>query len=213
MSDNSGNLVLHWSPSAPFVRKVSILAMELGLDERIERRRTPVAPVRPNPTLLAGDNPLSKLPAMILPDGNVLYDSRVICEYLDSIAERPRFFPRDGARRWEALRRQALGDGVSDIVILWRDEAMRKENASQRHVETMAAKFEASLDQMQRDIPDAGDRFDIGDVAIGCALSYLDFRAADIDWRQGRPRLAEWYRGFEARDSVARTLLSSDKDI
>lgn len=213
MSDKAPDMLLHWSPSAPFVRKVLICAIELDLINRIETVRTPVAPVRANERLLAGENPLSKLPALRLADGTALYDSRVICEYLDCLAGSDRVIPLDPARRWTALRRQALGDGVSDIVILWRDEAMRGDNASARHVDTMRAKFLASLDQMERDAAASTGGFDIGDIATGCALSYLDFRVTEIDWRTGRSALSGWYEEFLARPSAAATPLSSDKKI
>lgn len=201
---------LHWSPSAPFVRKVMICAAERGLVGRIETVRTPVAPVRPNPALLAGDNPLSKVPAMATDQGP-LYDSRVICEYLDDLGDAPPLFPT-GPARWTALRQQALGDGLSDIVILWRDEMMRGDQGSARHLEAMQAKVGAALDQAARDVPSLNRPFDIGHVGLGCALAYLDFRLSDqLDWRSGRKALSDWHAVFEARPSVSAYPLINDK--
>lgn len=206
-------MILHWSPSAPFVRKVLICAMERGIDDLVETIRTPVAPVRANPTLLAGDNPLSKVPALRLQNGASLYDSRVICEYLDQLGEQPPLIPVRGEERWRSLRRQALADGVSDIVILWRDEGMRGESASKRHIDTMRTKFDAALNQMARDMENPDSTFNIGDIATGCALSYLDFRVEEMDWRAGRPALADWYQQFEERPSAVATKLRSDKPV
>ena len=206
-------MTLHWSPSAPFARKVMMVAIETGLDGAIERVRTPVAPVRPNPVLLAGDNPLSKVPALVLGDGTRLYDSRVICEYLDTLHRSAPLFPSAGPARWQALRRQALADGVSDIVILWRDEHMRGAAASARHIDAMHAKLEAAVDQMNRDVPASGNGPDIGDIATACALSYLDFRVEELAWRTDRHALAAWYATFELRPAAVATRLASDKPV
>ena len=101
---------LHWSPRSPFVRKVMIAAHERGLVDRIVCVRTIAAMTKPHAELMA-DNPLSKIPTLVLDDGLVLYDSPVICEYLDGIGGAPKLFPAEPAARFEALRRQALGDG------------------------------------------------------------------------------------------------------
>ena len=101
---------LHWSPKSPFVRKVMIAAHELGLTDRIERVRTVTTMLRPNPDLLP-DNPLSKIPTLVLPDGSPLYDSLTICEYFDHLAGGGRLFPLPGAERWQALLWHSLGDG------------------------------------------------------------------------------------------------------
>jgi glutathione S-transferase len=115
---------LHWSPRSPFVRKVMIFAHETGLVDRLECVRTVVAMTTANVDLLT-DNLLSKIPTLILDDGTVLYDSAVICEYLDSLHGGSKLFPPDGPARWTALRRQALGDGFLDLLILWRYERQR----------------------------------------------------------------------------------------
>ena len=212
MSSADAPLTLHWSPSAPFVRKVLICAHEAGLIDRIQNVRTPVAPQRPNAVLLGGDNPLSKVPALVVPGVGPLYDSRVICEYLDSLHDGPRLFPQ-GPARWAALRQQALGDGMSDIVILWRDEIMRGDKSSPGHLSAMNAKMEAALDQAERDAPSLDRPFDIGHIGLGCALSYLDFRLSEIEWRTNRPALSAWYDIFASRPSVAAYPLTSDKPV
>ena len=140
---------LHWSPRSPFVRKVMIVAHELDLTGRIETVRTVVAMVRPNPDLLS-DNPLSKIPTLVLDDGRVLIDSLVICEYLDALAGGGRLFPAQGDARWDALARHALANGLLDILILWRNERDKPE--ARRTPEWLAAfslKTEGALDRLQ----------------------------------------------------------------
>src|SRR6476620_2299768 len=110
---------LHWSPRSPFVRKVMVFAHETALVDRLNCVRTVVAMKAPNAALLP-DNPLSKIPTLVLDDGTALYDSGVICEYLDTLHAGPFLFPAQGPARWTALRRQALGDGLLDFLLLWR---------------------------------------------------------------------------------------------
>lgn len=111
---------LYWSPRSPFVRKVLVAVHELGLADRIGIVATPVAMTLPNAGLLR-DNPLGKIPALVLDDGTVVHDSLVICECLDALAG-PRLFPPPGPARWTALTRHALGNGMRDMLVLWRNE-------------------------------------------------------------------------------------------
>jgi glutathione S-transferase len=194
---------LYWSPSSPFVRKVMICADEAGVKDRIEMIRAGGGPTRLNPVLLA-DNPLNKIPTLLTGDGEALYDSRVICEYLNALGP-GHLFPTDPARRWTAIRRQAMADGVCDVIILQRDEHLRGEGyRSPAHQVAFAAKALGGLDRAEREAAAlAATPFDIGHVAVGCCLSYLDFRAPELAWREGRPALAAWYEGFEQRPSAA----------
>ncbi len=195
---------LHWSPRSPFVRKVMIVAHERGLIDRLNCVRTVAAMTTPHAELMR-DNPLSKIPTLVLDDGTVLYDSPVICEYLDALDSKPQLFPIEREPRMRALRRQALGDGFLDLLVLARNERLR-EQPSQLHLTSAAVRTAAVLDSLE---PEAGalaaSAFDIGHIAIGCALSYLDFRFADQDWRKDHPRLASWHAGFAARPSVEAT--------
>src|SRR6476620_10929557 len=134
---------LHWSPRSPFVRKVMVVAHETGLVDRLTCVRTVVAMKAPNAALLP-DNPLSKIPTLVLDDGSPLYDSKVICEYLDTLHERIKLFPVEGPARWTALRRQALGDGFLDFLLLWRHERERSP-PSQILLDAFAAKYQATL--------------------------------------------------------------------
>src|SRR5690349_15532170 len=172
-----GRMRLHWSPRSPFVRKVLLAAHELGLAGRIERVRTVVRMTRPNPGLLP-DNPLSKIPTLVLADGTVLIDSVVICEYLDALAGGGILFPAAGPERWTALARHALANGLLDILILWRNERERPEGKRLPELlDSFALKTRTALDRLEREAPDlAATRFGIGHIALGCCLSYLDFR-------------------------------------
>jgi len=198
-------LQLHYNVASPFVRKVMAVAIETGLSDRIEpvkRLPSPVAPVRE----LVADNPLGKIPCLVTDDGSALYDSRVICEYLDSLHHGPKMFPPAGAARWTALRRQALGDGIMDAAVLTRYETfLRPEDVRwEAWIDNQKQKFRRGLDALEFEGPSLGV-VDIGTIAIACALGYLDFRFAGEDWRAGRPRLGAWFEQFAQRPSIATT--------
>jgi len=195
---------LHWSPRSPFARKVMIVAHERGLVDRLHCVRTVAAMTAPHAELMR-DNPLSKIPTLVLDDGAALYDSPVICEYLDALDGKPQLFPRDRRLRMVALRRQALGDGFLDLLVLARNERLRKE-PSEVQLNSAAVRSGAVLDSLEREAQALmASGFDIGHIAIGCALSYLDFRFAEEDWRKRRPNLARWHAGFAGRPSVEAT--------
>jgi len=195
---------LHWSPRSPFVRKVMIAAHELGLADRFDCVRTVVATTKPH-ALLMEENPLSKIPTLVLDDGTVIYDSPVVIEYLDQLHDRPKLIPAALPDRMKALRRQALGDGFLDFLLLWRNERER-EHPSDVHLASYAEKRKAILLALDKEADDlAATPFSVGHIAIGCALSYLDFRFAADDWRAGHPRIAAWHATFAARPSVRAT--------
>jgi glutathione S-transferase len=195
---------LHWSPRSPFVRKVMIVVHERGLTDRISCVRTVAATAKPHAGLMK-DNPLSKIPTLVLDDGMALYDSPVICEYLDALESAPKLFPAEPNARLLAQRRQALGDGFLDLLVLLRDERMRAQ-PSEAHKTSASVRKAAVLRSLEAEAPAlAAAPFGIGHVAIGCALSYLDFRYADEDWRKDHPRLAQWHATFAARPSVQAT--------
>jgi glutathione S-transferase len=202
---------MHWSPKSPFVRKAMIAAHELGLTERIELVRTVTTMRVPNPALLP-DNPLSKIPTLLLDDGSPLYDSLTICEYFDHLAGGGILFPPAGPERWQALLWHSLANGLLDIVILWRNE--REKDPSIQYDEWIAAfatKTRISLDRLEDFAPEMdAARFGIGHIAVGSCLSYLDFRFDTLAWRDGRPALARWYDGFRLRPSAAATEIVND---
>lgn len=198
---------LHWSPRSPFVRKVMVFAHEAGLAGRIETVRTQVAMTQANPDLMRV-NPIGKIPTLITDDGMVLYDSTVICEYLDSLHAEPKLIPQQPERRWQALRWHALGDNMLDNLILWRNETLRP--AAQQSPETIAAwdlKIRSALAALNREA-DALETapIGIGHVAIGVALGYMDFRFPGFGWRDGNTKIAAWYEIFSRRPSMRNTV-------
>ena len=196
---------LHWSPRSPFVRKVMILAHEASLTDRLTLLRTVVAMSEPNIPLM-DDNPLAKIPTLVLEDGTILYDSPVICEYLDTLHGGKRLFPQAGSEKWTALRRQAFGDGLMDLLVLWRNERTKPpERQTKTWLDAFALKMKRSLAALEAEAPDLARGFDIGHITIGGALSYIDFRFPDLDWRAGHPKLAAWHAEFESRPSVKDT--------
>jgi glutathione S-transferase len=191
---------LHWSPRSPYVRKVMVVAHELGLAQQIETVRTVVGGTTPHQELMR-ENPLGKIPTLVLEDGTILYDSPVICEYLDTLHEGAKLFPA-WPERLVALRRLALGDGMLDIALAWLGERFRPpERRSEQHMALWETKLRACVDALEHETLNDGS-FTIGHIAIGIALSYLDFRFADLAWRDGHTRLAEWHARFNARPSV-----------
>jgi glutathione S-transferase len=195
---------LRYSPTSPYVRKVMIVALEAGIADRIEKLATTVAPVTLNDAL-KGENPLVKVPSLTADDGTELYDSPVICEYLDSLHGAATLFPAPGPARWTALRRQALGDGILDAAILNRYETTLRPKELQWATwsEGQMRKVWGALDALEGERLDGP--FDIGAIAIGCALGYLDFRYAAAEWRKTRPRLATWYAEISKRPSMVAT--------
>jgi glutathione S-transferase len=200
---------LHWSPRSPFVRKVMIVAHERGIADRLDCVRTVAAMTTPHAELMK-DNPLSKIPTLVLDDGTVLYDSPVICEYLDALDGKPQLFPPERAARLIALRRQALGDGFLDLLVLARNERLRPQ-PSDVHLASAAVRTTAVLESLEGEADAlAASGFTIGHIAVGCALAYLDFRFAEQDWRKHHARLAAWHGTFTARPSVQATLPVDD---
>ncbi len=197
---------LHWSPRSPFVRKVMIAGHETGLLARITCVRTVVAATAPHAELMR-ENPLSKLPTLVLDDGTPVYDSRVICEYFDTLHGGATLFPPRFPERLAALRRQALGDGMLDFLLLWAAERGRPAaQQSAPHLASYRAKLAASLAGLEAEAAAlAATAFGIGHIAVGTALGYLDFRFGPEEWRRHCPRLAAWHEEFAARPSVRAT--------
>ena len=196
---------LRYSPASPYVRKVMIVAIEGGIADRIEKIPTAVAPVKPNDELKA-ENPLVKVPSLTIDSGEVLFDSPVICEYLDSLHNASKMFPAHGPARWTALRRQAVGDGILDAAILNRYELTLRPKELQwdQWSDGQMRKVRGALDALEGEKLDGP--FDIGTLTVACALGYLDFRYADEGWRKTRPRLAAWYAEIARRPSVQQTV-------
>ena len=190
---------LRYSTTSPFVRKVHVLAIETGQIDRIELVKTVTA----DPDL-GRNNPLQKVPALELDDGTSLYDSRVICEYLDAQAG-GKFFPPAGPARWTALRRQALADGMADAAVLRMMESKRTEGErSADWDKRQKLKVTQGLAALEAD--HLGPQLDIGTLMVAIVLDYLDFRFKAEDWRPAHPKLAAWHKTFSERASLKKTL-------
>jgi glutathione S-transferase len=196
---------LRYSPTSPYVRKVSVTAIELGLGARIERIPTDTLDPASD---LSEYNPLGKVPVLILEDGEVLYDSPVICEYLDSLHDGAKLFPPSGPERWSALRQQALGDGILDAAIDRMIESVRRPEALRWRgwIAKQAGKVTRALDQLEADAGGLDGPPTIGRITVGCALGYLDFRFAEDAWRAKRPNLAAWEKDFAGRPAMRETV-------
>ena len=196
---------IFFASASPFVRKCLVSAFELGLRDKIELVNAAAHPVNRDRNVVA-HNPLGKIPTLITDDGTVLYDSRVICEYLNALAD-GHLIPRDGGARWRVLAEQALADGVDDAAVLLRYETFLRPE-SVRWNEWIAGQQEkvtSGLDALESRAAGFGDRVDLGTIAFGCMLGYLDFRFASLGWRDARPNTAAWYERFAARDSMVAT--------
>ena len=191
---------LFHSPTSPYARKVMVTAIASGLEQRIT-----VLPTNPHesPAELLAVNPLSRIPCLVTEDGVPLFDSPVICEYLDTVGEAT-LFPPPGPARWRALKQQAIGDGMMDAAVGRRMEQGRPtEEARTALMDRHAAAVSRALDLLEAEPP--ADHLDIGTIAICCALGYLDLRFAADDWRTGHPKLAAWFAKMSERPEVAST--------
>ena len=194
---------LHYALASPFVRKVMACAIARGIEGRIE---TVVSDPHSSPASLLQDNPLSKIPALVTDDGVAVFDSPVICEYLDTIGGAPPLFPPVGSTaRLKAQLRHAMADGIMDAAVARRmhmnwpqDEGRQKFDARQK------AAVDRTLAALEVDPPPPG-LGDIGAIAVGCALGYLDFRFGAEPWREAHPRLAAWFAGVSALPPLALT--------
>ncbi len=190
--------LLSAAPS-PFVRKVRVLARELGRELALDS--VMASPIEPRDEVTAA-NPLGKIPALRLPSGELLYDSAVICRFL---GEGSAFYP-SGSVLWRALRREALADGLIDAALLARYETTLRPEALRwtDWREGQMGKVRRALAAMSADLSDDAG-LDIGDIATGCALAYLDFRYPELDWRAAHPGLREYAAEILSRPSFAAT--------
>lgn len=188
-------LVLRSSPASPFGRKVKITASVLGLLDRIE-----IVPADTNDPAepLRQQNPLGKIPTLVLEDGTTLFDSRVIAEYLDDLADGG-IFPA-GKERFVQLRLQALADGLCDAALLqvYETRFRPEEGRNAAWVANQAGKVSRALAALEAAPPAFADKSRIGEIALACALGYLDLRFAGA-WRAEHPRLVAWLDAFAAK--------------
>ncbi len=190
-------MILRSSPASPFARKVRIGASLLGVESKIEVQAAD--PNDPADTLRK-QNPLGKLPVLILEDGTPLYDSRVILDYLDHLAGGARIVPRDPAARYAALRLQALCDGILDacILLVYEDRYRPAEKRVQTWVDRQAEKVARGLAALETSPPQLTPLPDVGQIALACTLGYRDLRFAG-SWRKDYLRLVAWHDKFAAQ--------------
>lgn len=197
---------LRYSPTSPFVRKVTITAIELGLDDKIERVATDPWSAE---TDLRNSNPLSKIPCLSTDDGMVLYDSPVICEYLDSLHNGPKLYPAEGKARFETLKLAATADGMIDAGVLLLVETMRRPEElrwdwwTERQTTTLLKGMDV-LDAVADDMATEGP-ITIAEVTTGAGLGWIDLRFPTLGWRNDRPALADWFEKISDRSSFQAT--------
>lgn len=189
---------LLYSPMSPFARKVRVVAFELGLAERLEL--TLASPFTDEG--VRAINPLSKVPVLIPDDSPPIFDSPVICEYLEHLAGRS-LTPAAGPDRWAALTVQAMADGMGDAAVAIVRERLREGPHRQDLFDRQGAVLTAALNRLERQ-PPPGDRFEIGEIAVAAQLGYLDARQV-LDWREGRANLAAWYEAASRRTAMVAT--------
>lgn len=196
---------LRYSPTSPYVRKVMVTAIETGLDKKIEK--IPTNPWDPDSDL-PKDNPIGKVPALKIESGDTLFDSPVICEFLDGQHQGDKLYPAAGGARWTVLKLHALADGILDAAVTSVVEGKRpKELQSKDWIERQKKAINRSVDALEQSLSQLdGMPLSIAHIAIGCALGYLDFRKPVADWRKRRPKLAKWYEAFSKRPSMQATV-------
>jgi glutathione S-transferase len=194
---------LRYSPTSPFVRKVTVTLHEIGLIDSTELIATNVWDPA---TDIGKDNPVGKVPALVADDGTVFVESDVICAYLDSLHDGPKLIPDEAPARWRVLRQQALADGILDSAV---DRVKETRRPAEKQWDGLHERrrggIQRTLDLLEGEAGDLGGEANAGTIALGCALGYLDLRFPDEDWRDGHPKLAGWYETFSQRPSMKAT--------
>ncbi|WP_296380378.1 glutathione S-transferase [Reyranella sp.] len=196
---------LYYSPSSPYARKVRVVAMETKLDKKIELVNVALTPVAPNADV-DKHNPIGKIPALSV-KGMDLFDSPVICEYLDTQHKGRKLFPRKGRDRWVALRQQAMADGLLDAALLARYEgALRPEEKRWTEwSQGQLKKINGVLGQLEAEAKALKGKLTIGTISVACALGYLDLRFGDMGWKDKYPKLAKWFAQTSKTPSIKAT--------
>ncbi|WP_324752733.1 glutathione S-transferase [Roseovarius sp. Pro17] len=191
-------------PTSPFARKVAVVLHELGTTDSVQMQIVTTTPVQTDATVAAA-NPLGKIPALIRDSGPVLYDSRVICRYLDAQAGGT-LYPE--TRLWEVLTLEATGDAIMDagVAMIYEVRMRPADKQWDGWIDAQWAKIRSAMDALEsRWISHLAGPLDVGQIAVGCALSYIDFRQPDREWKAERPQLAAWHAKFNQRDSMQKT--------
>ena len=201
------SMTLFHNPASPFVRKVRVLLLETGQQDRVTLQACMPTPITPDADLVQG-NPVGKIPALRLADGSVLHDSRVILDYFDHQHVGNPLIPRDGSARWRRLTLASLADGIMDAAVLVRYESALR--PTEKHwapwLDEQRNKIRRAVAELEQDaIAELASHFDIASISVACALGYLDFRHPDLQWRSANPQLAAWYAEVSQRPSMQQT--------
>jgi glutathione S-transferase len=190
------------SGASPYVRKAMACAIARGIDSQLEKWT--IATTDP---VLSHSNPLGKIPTLVTDEGVALFDSPVICEFLDSIGSAPALFPAAGPARWAALCLQAIGDGILDASQPRRRElALPQDEGRVAYIDLQRGKVARAVAVLEKEAASLGALKTIGDIAVACALGYLDFRFAHEPWRPGHPKLEAWYSSVVSLPPMAKTM-------
>jgi glutathione S-transferase len=202
------SMTLFHNSLSPFVRKVMVLLHETGQTDRVALQDCVLTPVSPDQALNE-DNPLGKIPALRLADGNVIHDSRVILDYLDHQHVGNPLIPRDGSARWRRLTLASLADGIMDASVVVRYEVVLRAPEKQwdEWLDGQRDKIRRALALLEKDaIAELTSHFDVAAISVACALGYLDLRHPDLQWREANPQLAAWYLEVSQRPSMVATM-------
>lgn len=196
---------LYYSPTSPFVRKIVVALDELGMEREFERIPVNILKREDREKL---PNPLAKVPALETDDGMLLYDSPVIVEYLDTLKGGGRLIPLSGRARWDALRRQAIGDNILENTVLSFIETLRKpERQSAGWIAHNKSGNERAIKALESEADQLGGAADIGKITVAISLDFFDMHFPDASWRAGSPKLGKWFEGFKTRPSMQASVL------
>ncbi len=194
---------LYYSETSPYARKVRLVVREKHLGDRVQELVS--NPFDEAPELTAA-NPLGKVPTLVLDDGDSLFDSPLLCAYLDSLSPEPRLIPEAGPERWQVLRWEALSDGILDAAYYLVMERRRPQGENSLDwMQRWIKEIGRSLNQVETQIGGLPSELSLAQIALASALGYLDFRLPDLAWRGGREGSAAWYQGFAERPSMQET--------
>ena len=202
---------LYWTPASPFVRKVMVVAIELGLEQRIEISPTywphtwGFQTIEFEPDFVAA-NPVGRIPTLVTDDGVALVESNLICDHLQSLNEANALLPKSGTARWQALRILGIADGALEAMIARRAELLRNgKDQSDDFIAKQQDRIARSLDRIENEFSLLEGPLSLSQITTGIACSYMDFRYPADDWRKDRRQLAAWFREFSKRPSMKQT--------
>jgi len=196
-------MICYITGNSPFARKVRVASCETGLFDEVEWK---MITREQRAEIIPGINPLGKVPVAILESGDILFDSPVICAFVDSLNNGRKLIPASGPERWTVLTREALGDGLGEAVIAASQEDQRPgEKRSQGVVDRQTGKAKAALAVLNAAAADFFDPPTMGEIAVACALGYMELRDVVPGWRDTYPKLANWYSATLKRQSFIRT--------